>query len=106
MWARSFNRGDEGFDDLIGSLQNGTFNIDDYGGEEGEDPPGKGSKNASIAPAIPLIQDLLGSLIAGGSAGSASIFTVGNSPDWVGMFKDVSNSTTTFLVAAIAKLYG
>jgi RHS repeat-associated protein len=30
MWARSFNRGDEGFDDLVGSLQNGTFNIDDY----------------------------------------------------------------------------
>ncbi|MBX3238280.1 MAG: RHS repeat-associated core domain-containing protein [Chitinophagaceae bacterium] len=30
MWARSFNRGDEGFDELLNSLQNGTFNIDDY----------------------------------------------------------------------------
>jgi len=30
MWARSFNRGDEGFDELVGSLQNGSFNIDDY----------------------------------------------------------------------------
>jgi len=30
IWARSFNKGDEGFDDLVGSLQNGTFNIDDY----------------------------------------------------------------------------
>jgi len=77
---------------------------------EGEDPPGKGSKNASIAPAIPLIQDLLGSLIAGGTAGGASIFTVGNSPDWIGMFSDISsniaNNTNTVLVAAIAKLYG
>jgi len=42
MWARSFNKGDEGFDDLIGSLQNGSFNIDDY---EPEDSEGEGDKD-------------------------------------------------------------
>lgn len=36
-WARSFNRGDAGFDDILNSLTNGSFNINDYGPKEGED---------------------------------------------------------------------
>ena len=53
---------------------------------------------------------MLGSLIAGGTAGGASIFTMGNSPDWIGLFSDISsnisNNATTVFAAAIAKLYG
>jgi RHS repeat-associated protein len=43
MWAQSFNRGEVGFDELLNSLQNGTFNIDDYGNEE-QDGGGGGDK--------------------------------------------------------------
>jgi RHS repeat-associated protein len=106
MWSRSFNRGDAGFDELLGSLQNGSFDLDDYGPEE-EDPK---PKQASMGFAIPAIYGMFESMFAGGMAGGASIFSVGHSPDWLGMFRDVSSkttaATTTLLAATIAKLYG
>jgi len=109
MWARSFNRGDEGFDDLVGSLQNGTFNIDDYGGEgEGEDPKksSKSQKPSQANIALPFLSLVEGSgLFAGIGAGSTSMFAVGNSPDWLAMFSDLSESVNTSCNKAFIQLF-